>query len=309
MGDIVMTNIRSIDLNLLAVFDALFEAHSVTRAADRLSLTQPTVSGMLQRLRHMFSDPLFVRTSHGILPTPRAQALAGAIKELLANAQLLVRPETFDPVSAEGTVRLCGSDYLQHAAISPFIKELRRRAPKLKLLVSPRPASGVTDLMARGEIDLCFSLPEVADPDLPVQPLYRDRYVCVARKGHPLKARRISTKQLCAFDHLLVDPTGRSLWGPVDNVLAALGHRRRVVTAIPSFHILFELLHSDDFIAFVPERLLRDRRSRLRVFETSLNIPPLDVTATWHPRVSNDARHKWLRKTLVRVVGDYSAPL
>jgi DNA-binding transcriptional LysR family regulator len=112
-----------------------------------------------------------------------------------------------------------------------------------------------------------------------------------------------SGKQLCSFDHLLVDPTGRSLWGPVDNVLTALGQRRRVVAAVPSFHILFELLDSGGFLAFVPERLLRTWRSRVRVFETNLNIPALDVTATWHPRVSSDARHKWLRETLVQVVG------
>ena len=288
----------------LAVFDALFDERSVTRAADRLSLTQPTVSGMLQRLRHMFADPLFVRTSHGILPTPRAEALAGPVKELLANAQLLVRAEGFDPATAEGTVRLCGSDYLQQAVMTPLMKELRRRAPRLKVSVSPRPASGVTDMMARGEIDLCLSLPEVADPDLPSRLLFRDRYVCVARKAHPLQTRRISIKQLCAFDHLLVDPTGRSLWGPVDNVLAAVGQRRRVVAAVPSFHMLFELLETDDFLAFVPERLLRGRRSRIRVLETGLNIPALHVTATWHPRVSADARHKWLRETLVRVARD-----
>jgi DNA-binding transcriptional LysR family regulator len=305
-GSYRLANIRTMDLNLLAVFDALFDTRSVTKAADRLSLTQPTVSGMLQRLRRMLSDQLFVRTSHGILPTPRAEPLAGPIKELLANAQVLVRAEAFDPASAEGTVRLCGSDYLQHAVMTPLIKELRRRAPRLKVLVAPRPASGVTDLMARGEIDLCFSLPEVADPDLPALLLYRDRYVCVARKGHPLKGHRISTKQVCVFDHLLVDPTGRSLWGPVDTVLAALGERRRVVTAVPSFHILFELLDSGDFLAFVPERLLRGRRSQHRVFETSLDIPALHVTATWHPRVSGDARHKWLRQTLVRLVGDQS---
>lgn len=298
-----MTNIRSVDLNLLAVFDALYDAQSVTRAADRLALTQPTVSGMLQRLRHMFSDPLFVRTSHGVLPTPRAQALAGPIKELLASAQLLVRPETFDPASAAGTIRLCGSDYLQHAVILPLTKELRRRAPRLKVLVSPRPASGIADLMARGEIDLCFSLPEVADPDLPGRLLYHDHYICVGRKTHAVKSRRLSAKQLCTLDSLLVDPTGRSMWGPVDSVLAALGLRRRVVAAVPSFHVLFELLETDDFIAFVPKRLLQGRRSRLRVFETNLNIPPLEVMATWHPRVGSDARHKWLREVLFGMTG------
>src|SRR5215470_10946452 len=97
ISDIEMSNIRNIDMNLLAVFDALFDERSVTRAAGRLALTQPTVSGMLQRLRRTFSDPLFVRTSHGILSTPRAEALAGPIKELLANAQLLVTADAFEP--------------------------------------------------------------------------------------------------------------------------------------------------------------------------------------------------------------------
>jgi DNA-binding transcriptional LysR family regulator len=294
MIEIVMTNIRSIDMNLLAVFDALFDERSVTRAADRLSLTQPTVSGMLQRLRRTFTDPLFVRTSHGVLPTPRAEALAGPIKELLGNVQSLVSAQAFDPALAEGTIRLCGSDYLQHAVVTPLIKELRRRAPRLKVLLSPRPTSGVADMLARGEIDLCISLRDVADPDLPSVVLYHDRYICVARRRHPLKRPRISLQQLCSFDHLLVDPTGRSLWGPVDNVLAGLGYRRRVIAAVPSFHVLFELLESDDFIAFVPERLLGDRRSGLRILDTGLAIPPLEVMATWHPRVSGDARHKWL---------------
>lgn len=299
----MMTNIRSIDMNLLAVFDALFDERSVTRAADRLSLTQPTVSGMLQRLRRTFSDQLFVRTSHGILPTPRAEALSGPIKELLGSVQSLVTLEAFDPRLAEGTIRLCGSDYLQHAVITPLTKELRRRAPKLKVLVSPRPRSGVADMLARGEIDFCISLRDVADPDLPSAVLYHDRYICVARQQHPLKGPRISIKQLCSFDHLLVDPTGRSMWGPVDNALAAVGNRRRVATAVPSFHILFELLQSDDFITFVPERLLLNRRSALKLFDIGLAIPPLEVMATWHPRVSGDARHKWLRETLVKVIG------
>jgi DNA-binding transcriptional LysR family regulator len=303
MEDIGVANIRSIDMNLLCVFDTLFDERSVTRAAGRLSVTQPTVSGMLQRLRLAFSDQLFIRSSHGILPTPRAEAPAGPIKDLLANAQLLVREETFDPAAAEGTIKLCGSDYLQHAVIAPLIKELRQRAPKLKALVSTRPASGVADLMARGEIDLCFSLRELADPDLPSRLLYRDRYLCVARKQHPLKARRISIKQLCAFDHLLVDPPGRSLLGPIDSVLAGLGQRRRVVAAVPSFHVLFELLNSDDFIAFVPERLVRTARYGIRVFDSSLTIPPLEVIANWHPRVSGDTRHKWLREILVEVTG------
>ena len=145
IDEIGVANIRSIDMNLLAVFDALFDERSVTRAARRLALTQPTVSGMLQRLRRTFSDQLFVRTSHGILPTPRAEALAGPIEDLLTNVQALVTAEAFDPTDAEGTVKICGSDYQQNAVIIPLVRELRERAPRLKVLVSPRPASGVAD--------------------------------------------------------------------------------------------------------------------------------------------------------------------
>lgn len=296
-----MANIRTADMNLLVVFDALFDERSVTRAADRLAVTQPAVSGLLKRLRRTFSDQLFVRTSHGILPTPRAEALAGPIKELLANARSLIEPDVFDPAVAETAIRLCGSDYIQDAIISPLIEKVRKLAPKIKVSVSPRPAAGVSDLLARGEIDLCISAREVALPDLPSRLLYRDRYICIARKEHPLKTRRISVKQLCSFDHLLVDPTGRSFSGPIDNMLAGLGHRRRVAVAVPAFHILFEILDSDDFIAFVPERLLRKRRSDIRIFETNVVMPPIEVVANWHPRVSGDAQHRWLRELLVKV--------
>jgi DNA-binding transcriptional LysR family regulator len=302
ISDIRMKNIRTVDLNLLVVFDALFDERSVTRAADRLAVTQPTVSGLLKRLRQTFTDQLFLRTSHGILPTPRAEALAGPVKDLLANAQSLVTPEAFDPATAETTIMICGSDYMQHAVISPLIEAIRKVAPKIKVLVAPRPAANtLADLFTRGEMDLCISAREVVDPDLISRLLYRDRYICVARKKHPLKARRISVKQLCAFDHLLVDPTGESFSGAVDTSLSKLDSRRRVAMAVPTFHLLFDILGSDDFIAFVPERLLRKRRSDLRVFETNLALPAIEVLATWHPRLNGDAQHKWLRELLVKV--------
>lgn len=297
-----MKNIRSVDLNLLVVFDALFDERSVTRAAERLAVTQPTVSGLLKRLRQTFSDQLFLRTSHGILPTPRAEALAGPVKELLANAQSLVTPEAFDPATAETTIKICGSDYLQYAVISPLVAAIRKVAPKVKVIVAPRPdANALADLFARGEMDLCISAREVVLPDLTSRLLYRDRYICVARKNHPLKARRISVKQLCAFDHLLVDPTGVSPSGVVDTIMSKLDYRRRVAMAVPTFHLLFDILGSDDFIAFVPAGLLRKRRSDLRVFDTTLGLPAIEVLASWHPRLNGDAQHKWLRELLVKV--------
>jgi DNA-binding transcriptional LysR family regulator len=297
-----MKNIRSVDLNLLVAFDALFDERSVTRAAERLAVTQPTVSGLLKRLRRTFSDQLFLRTSHGILPTPRAEALAGPVKNLLASAQSLVTPETFDPAVAETTIKICGSDYLQNAVISPLIKAIRKVAPKIRVLVAPRPdANTLADLFTRGEMDLCISSREVVLPDLTSRLLFRDRYICVARRGHPLKAHKISLRQLCAFDHLLVDPTGTSFSGVVDTILSKSHCQRRVVVAVPTFHFLFDILGSDDFIAFVPEGLLHKRRSDLRIFETDLTLPAIEVLASWHPRLNGDAQHRWLRELLVKV--------
>jgi DNA-binding transcriptional LysR family regulator len=297
-----MKNIRSVDLNLLVVFDALFDERSVSRAAERLAVTQPTVSGLLKRLRHTFSDQLFLRTSHGILPTPRAEALAGPVKQLLADAQSLVTPKAFDPATAETTIKICGSDYLQYAVISPFGAAIRKVAPKMKVIVAPRPdANTLAGLFARGEMDLCISAREVVLPDLTSRLLYRDRYICVARKNHPLKARRISVKQLCEFDHLLVDPTGVSFSGVVDTILRKSNYRRRVAIAVPTFHLLFDILGSDDFIAFVPAGLLRKRTLDLKVFDTTLTLPAIEVLASWHPRLTGDAQHKWLRELLVKV--------
>jgi DNA-binding transcriptional LysR family regulator len=287
----------------LAVFDALYETRSVTRAASRLSLTQPTVSGMLRRLRHAFSDDLFVRTSHGVGPTPRADALAGPIGALLAGARSLVVAEAFDPKTVETTVRLCGSDYLQYAVIGPMVREIRRVAPRTRVLVVPRPATGVADMLARGEIDLYFCARELVIPDLPSRHLFDDRYVCVTRKKHPLKGPRVTFGQLGAFDHLVSDPTGRTLSGPIDVTLARKGLARRVAVAVPTLHMLFDILDSDDFVAFMPERVVRDRRASLKILETNLATPLIEVFANWHPRVSGDARHKWLRELAARVVG------
>ena len=150
-------NIRHADLNLLVAFDALYKERSVTRAASRLSLTQPTVSGMLRRLRETFDDDLFVRTSHGIVPTPRAEAIAPRVAELLDDIGLLLAPDAFDPTSSAFTVRVCGSDYLLHTILDTFAETVLRTAPSARVSILPRPAEGVARQLESGEIDLVLS--------------------------------------------------------------------------------------------------------------------------------------------------------
>jgi len=157
-----MADIRRIDLNLLAALDALLDERNVTRAAARLGATQPTVSGMLTRLRDLFGDPLFVRAQRGLHPTPRALALASPLKQLLADSRRLIAREAFDPATAEATFTVASNDYMQLTLLVPFVRALRREARRVRLAIAPAIIAGVGDALARGQIDLAVTVPEFA---------------------------------------------------------------------------------------------------------------------------------------------------
>jgi DNA-binding transcriptional LysR family regulator len=287
--------------NLLVAFDTLFDELSVSRAAERLALTQPTVSGMLNRLRHLFGDPLLVRTQRGMLPTPRAESLAAPVKLLLNDAKSLVAPDTFDPATAEMTFSISVNDYMQYALVIPFIEALRRQAPTVRVAILPPIIGGLTVKLMRGELDLAITIPEFSDPDLPSILLYRERYVGIVRKQHALKRSRPSLQDFCRYDHLLVSPTGGSFTGPTDDALSKHGLARNVAVSLPSFHVLLDVVRTVDFVALVPERLLRGRRRDFRVFEPPISVPGFDVIACWHPRVGRNPAHGWLRQLLAAV--------
>lgn len=296
-----MDNIRKIDLNLLGVLDALLDERNVTRAAARLGYTQPTVSGMLTRLRDLFGDPLFVRTQRGLLATPRAQALAVPLKQLLDDSQRIVAREVFDPARAEVTLTVSSNDYMQHALLAPFVKALRREARQIRLAITPPIIAGLSEALARGQIDLALTIPEFAMSDLPSRLLYRERYVIAVRRQHPLaRGAAMTVERFCNYDHVLVSPTGGSFEGPTDHALARLRLRRKVRYSVSSFLLIPEILQTDDLVALVPSRLLRQNK-RLVVLKPPVEVPGFDVIAVWHPRVDKDKAHRWLRGRLVEI--------
>lgn len=293
-----MTNIRRIDLNLLTAFDALYDLRSVTSAAERLSLTQPTVSGMLARLRDLFDDPLFIRTQYGVSPTPRADTLSHPIKTLLTSVAELIAPQDFKPETAEITLSISANDYLQDALLAPLIAQLRKRAPGVRVAVLPAYDKDLFDRLARGELDLAVTVPGFADERLPREFLYTERYVCVARAEHPLTAGALSMEEFCAFDHILMSPTGGSFSGPTDDVLRERRTRRRVAISVPSFHVLLRMLKADDFFAMVPSRFLSGHLNGMKQFEPPVAPPDFDVVSCWHPRLAADPAQRWVRSQL-----------
>ena len=207
-----MADIRNLDLNLLRALSVLLEECNVSRTAERLHVTQPTVSGMLSRLRNIFGDPLFVRTQRGLLPTPRAEALAPALRQLITDATALVNADEFDPQTSTATLSVSVNDYMQSVLIVPLIAELRHSAPNMKLAVRNLEIAALTTMLARGNIDLAITIPEFVDSSLRTQFLYREEYVAVVREEHPIQSRRASLKRFLDFDHVLVSPSDGSLF-------------------------------------------------------------------------------------------------
>lgn len=286
----------------------LLEERNVSRAAERLALTQPTVSGMLARLRELFDEPLFVRTSHGMVPTPRAEALAPALEQFLMDASRLVEPDDFDPQTTRMDFRVAANDYLQSTVLVPAVHELRRQAPQARLAIRSQETSSLERMLARGDLDLAVTIPEFADPGLRTRVLYREEYVCAVRQAHPIRASRVSMKRFLDYDHVLVSPTEGGFRGPADDALAALGVERRVVLSVPSFLLLAQILQTDDLIALVPRRLLAGHLHALRLIRPPVEVPGFDVIAAWHSRSQHDAAHQWLRELLARVSASGTRP-
>jgi len=298
---ISMADIRTLDLNLLKTFDALMDERSVTRAAARLALTQPAVSGMLVRLREAFGDPLFVRSSRGVLPTARAEALAPTVRQVLLEVAAMLQPLSFDPATAELTLTVAATDYALRAVVLPWLTALRAQAPGVRVAVQPIDDARLADQLERGEVDLALTTPQAAPPSVHARPLFDERYVCVARAGHPaMAAGALTLDAFCALDQALVSYGGAPFEGATDRALAERGLQRRVVVSVGSFLMLPELLRRTDLIAVAPVRLLAGEGG-LTTAEPPLAVPGFTKLAVWHERRHRDAGQRWAREVLFGV--------
>lgn len=295
-----MNDIRTLDLNLLKALDVLLEECNVTRAAVRIGVTQPAMSGMLTRLRENFDDPLFVRAQRGMVPTPRALAIKLPLKQLLGEISGLLQPPAFDPASARLTFTLAATDYALRAVALPFLAALKPLAPQIQVALVAVDDRHIQAQLERGEIDVALVTRDSTPPDLHARDLFSERYVCVLREGHPALPpgdEALNLEQFCLLDHALVSYTGGGFHGVTDAALAQLGQQRRVTLSVNSFMILPEVLRASEMIAVLPARLVAGMPG-LAVCEPPLAIPGFIKVAAWHPRTHHDPARRWLRQLL-----------
>ncbi len=294
------------DLNLLPVFTALMEERSVTRAAERLGITQPALSNALTRLRALLQDPLFIRERYGMQPTPKAEELAPAIAEALATLDGLVRgQQAFDPASAQRLVTIAPNSYVEYVLVPALVARLRQLAPGIRLRLTPYGADLAETGVVSGATAMVFG--RINDPpdNLVVQHLMDDGLACVVRADHPEVGERITRRQYERLKHVNMLPPGRLRAGLFQKLESA-GLKREVAVSVTHFLAIPELVAVTDYCATLPRQICRRLAgdARLKVLPAPVDLGSFPVQMGWHVRYRDDPAHRWLRGLAETVAGE-----
>ncbi|AXI60291.1 LysR family transcriptional regulator [Pseudomonas kribbensis] len=293
-----MNDLRRIDLNLLVILDALLGEQHVTRAAERLHLSQPAVSHALARLRDLLGDPLLVRAGSGLVPTARALELVTPLAEALAQVQSLLAPNTFDPASARRTFRLAMSDYGAAIILPGLIRTLRAEAPGIDLQISHASREGMVEGLLNGDIDLAAGvLPELPG-ELHSTPLFEERYVCLLDRQSLPAEGVLDLPTYLSRPHVLLEMRGSGT-PEIERTLTALRERRRVAVSLPHWSVAPQFISGTDLILTVASRALNDiDEEALIVVPSPFEIAPFTFVSAWHKRRGGDQALNWLNRRI-----------
>ncbi len=304
-------NFRTLDLNLLRVFDEVMAEGSLTRAARNLSLTQPAVSNALRRLRETLGDELVQRSGQGMAPTPRARAIWPAVREALAQLQSSLIPNEFVPAEANTSFVLAMSDASAAELIPGLTETLEKQAPRVTLRVVPLTTRDPRRLLDEEACDLAVGYFPSMLADLTArtqsgepQPFFHQRlftgeYVCVMRKDHPLAQGPLSIDAFCAARHMLVSFSGRP-FGFIDEALATLGRERFVVLTVNQFFTAARVVANANLLTVLPLHFLKVTgfADQLVFRPLPFEVSPVLVDAVWHRRNQQRSSHVWLREVV-----------
>jgi DNA-binding transcriptional LysR family regulator len=305
-------NFRTLDLNLLRVFDVVMVERNVTRAAERLAMTQPAVSNALRRLREAIGEELFVPGSTGVTPSPHAITLWPAVREALASLRELLDPQGFDPAQDERRFTLAMADATAAVILPRLLADFERESSRVSLQIDPLTTRDPRGLLERGAADAAIGFfPDVAravaaslgEGETVLDALYDCDYVCAMRRGHPLSAQEpLTLDGYCAAAHARVSFAGRP-YGFVDETLAGLGRTRRVSLVINQYAAAVQVVCRTDLLAVLPRRFVEvsGAADALHITALPFDMPRIEIGLLWHRRHERDAAQRWLREAIIRV--------
>jgi DNA-binding transcriptional LysR family regulator len=305
-----MDGASSLDLNLLRYLCVLVQEASVSRAAERLNVTQPAVSAALKRLREAFDDPILVRSGQAMAPTPRAVDMAEQVAPMLAGVRgLLERRGPFEADTARRSFTLMGSDYVQFFVLPRLAAQLSAAAPHVQLEHRPANPSKVETWLQGGQVDLGIGYLANPAPALRSRLLFSDQQVCVVRRGHPAAQAPFTAERYAELTHVTVSPGGAGIYGArIDALLKSLGIRRRVMLTLPAFLAVPYVVAQTDHVATVPRRFAHyfAELLPLQILPQPLALPAFEISLFWHERVHADLANVWLRQQVVQATREFA---
>lgn len=299
-----MSELRNFDLNLLITFDVLMEELNVSRAAERMFITQSAMSHALQRLRQQFDDTLLVRTSSGMKPTERALSLVGPVKALLRDAKSLIQePENFVASESRQCFNIAATDYMDLLVAPLLMGRIDSTAPGVDIHIKRTEQPFPERALEYGELDVVLGFDIVLKPpsQLVREKLFDDRMVSVVRRGHPKSSvKDLTLDDYLAMKHMLISRTG-TRFGVIDDWLAERGSSRHVALTVPHFLSAPLIVAQTDMELSLPERIANRfvAMAPLTVLSLPIDLPHYDLVMVWHPLRERDPAHRWLREEIV----------
>jgi len=297
----------TLDLNLLRVFDAVMTEQNLTRAANRLAMTQPAVSNAVKRLRDALGDELLIRTAHGVKPTARAESLWPAVRRALADLEEAVAPRSFELAKANATFRMAMADATAGLLLPPLVRLIESEAPGIDIRMVPLTTREPRPMLLRGDIDLAIGffpgvvaqLQGATETPVRHERLYAGYYVCVMRKNHPLADKELTLDRYCDANHLLVSFSGRAR-GLVDDALVSLNRERRILLTVNQFFTAGKVVAASDLLMVIPYHLIdaTGMSEQLIQKELPFSLPEVHIDMLWHERDARSPGHRWLREQL-----------
>lgn len=294
------------DLKLLQLFDLLYETRNVTRVAEQLGQSQPTISIWLSRLREYLHDPLFIRTPGGMAPTPQADALIGPCREILEALRRFSAWEiAFDPATAQRRFRICMTDASHITLLPRLLAHIRGQAPYIRLEAA-RIDGNTERALESGEADLAIGYVPWLSGGIYQQQLYEQDWVCMANPHHPRIRKKLDVKQYCGEGHVAIAAgTGAQL---LEQALVRERIERQVVLELPGFLGLGAIIQTTDLITTLPRHIGKTlaQASGLALYPCPIPIDGFAVRQHWHARYHHEAGNRWLRGVVIQLFGSSS---
>ncbi|TMS59250.1 LysR family transcriptional regulator [Imbroritus primus] len=291
-------DIAELDLKLLVAFEAMLHTRNVTAAADAIGITQPAMSTALGKLRKVLADPLFVRTSQGMEPTPFAMELAEPIRDALQLLrQTLNRDKHFDAATSTRTFRIVMTDIGERVFLPGLLQHLSTVAPHVSVRTVQLPVKEMRDALESGEMDLAVGFIPDLTSGYYQQRLFNRSYVCIARTNHPHIGDTLSLEQYLAASHAIVSAPGTG-HDVVERVLAEKGYRRRIALHVTHFLAIPLIVANTDLVVTIPTMLAESYlpAGNIKMLTPPLKMPVYAIRQYWHERFHEDPANKWLRE-------------